>query len=238
MNKHTFLYLLVLPLLTMASVASAEVGGTITRTIAITPISAPLDQELLTMNIAPELADCVGVSQQKCMIVNGKYFYDTISGFEHEAGYHYILRVAKSTRTNVPADASAYTYTLVKEIIKRPAQPTGTAELVDALHTAISKLVTIMLEKHTWEYQGHPITFAAGRYSTNLGCNTLMGSYELYGTNIVFSAGASTLMACPSELMATDDKFSTALPDIETIEFKHGNLVLSGSDTDMLLTKQ
>ena len=55
------------------------------------------------------------------------------------------------------------------------------------------------------------------KYSTNVGCNQIMGKYELDGSTIKFSAGISTLMACPNDLEA---KYLKALGEVDnfTIE--------------------
>lgn len=71
-------------------------------------------------NVESELKDCVGVGPQKCMVVNGNYFYDSIEGFSFEEGFEYELKVKKTERENVPADASKYIYTLVEIVSKEP----------------------------------------------------------------------------------------------------------------------
>jgi len=73
-----------------------------------------------TFTIGAERVDCVGVAPQKCLIVNGEYFYDDIKGFEYEEGYEYILTVNKEKAFDgeVPADASIYKYTLVEVVSK------------------------------------------------------------------------------------------------------------------------
>ena len=41
------------------------------------------------------------------------------------------------------------------------------------------------------------------RYSTNIGCNQINGSYTLKGDSIKFNPGMMTLMACPNSLEAS-----------------------------------
>jgi len=73
-----------------------------------------------TFAVGAEQVDCEGVGPQKCLIVNGKYFYDHIEGFEYEEGYEYVLTVniEKAFDGEVPADASIYKYTLVEVVSK------------------------------------------------------------------------------------------------------------------------
>lgn len=71
-----------------------------------------------TFEIDPELKDCVGVAPQKCMVVNGGLFYDQIEGFSFEEGYQYTIKVEKTEKENVPADASKYNYVLVEVVSK------------------------------------------------------------------------------------------------------------------------
>ena len=68
---------------------------------------------VLTFQIAPYTQDCVGVAPMKCLVVNNELFYDDITGFEHQEGTEYILKVRRTDREEIPADASAYLYELV-----------------------------------------------------------------------------------------------------------------------------
>ena len=71
--------------------------------------------EILTFQIEPYLEDCVGVSPQKCMVVNSELFYDQIQGFEYQEGTEYKITVRQiPVAEPVPQDASAYTYELVE----------------------------------------------------------------------------------------------------------------------------
>lgn len=36
--------------------------------------------------IAPDTVECQGVAKQRCLVVNGEYFYDVIEGYEHVEG--------------------------------------------------------------------------------------------------------------------------------------------------------
>jgi len=79
-----------------------------------------------TIFVGPELADCVGVGPQKCMLIRDshesdwEYFYDNIHGFVHEAGHDYHIEVLITDVENPPADASSKKYELVEIISKNP----------------------------------------------------------------------------------------------------------------------
>lgn len=85
-------------------------------------------QETLTFYIDNKLVDCVGVGPMKCMRVkyqedeDWKNFYDKIKGFEFEEGSAYTLKVTKTKRDNVPADANAYQYELVEVLSEESTQ--------------------------------------------------------------------------------------------------------------------
>ena len=89
-------------------------------------------EEIQTFFIADHLADCTGVSKQKCMLVKESpdedwtYFYDRISGFDYEEGYSYELRVKIEEVENPPADASGKKYTLAELVSKKPTDRKGT----------------------------------------------------------------------------------------------------------------
>lgn len=79
-----------------------------------------------TIFVGPELADCVGVGPQKCMMIRDshetdwEYFYDDIKGFVHETGHNYHIEVLITDVENPPADASSKKYELVKILSKKP----------------------------------------------------------------------------------------------------------------------
>ncbi len=78
-----------------------------------------------TIIVGPETKECVaGVMKKQCLTVKEKagdnwtMFYDTISGFNYEPGYEYVLTVNVQKIENPPADASSNQYTLIKQISK------------------------------------------------------------------------------------------------------------------------
>lgn len=99
-----------------------------------TATAVPMGKEV-TWFIGPTLVECVGVAPQTCLQVKQNpddaytLFYDTIQGFAFEEGYEYEIVVRIEPVANPPADASAYTYTLVELVSQTPvetAEVTGT----------------------------------------------------------------------------------------------------------------
>ncbi|MFC5408132.1 DUF4377 domain-containing protein [Larkinella bovis] len=81
--------------------------------------------DLITMQIADHQEDCMGVFQQRCLLVkideetNWGYFYSGIDGFTYEEGYEYRLIVRREPVKNPPQDASSIRYILVNIVEKR-----------------------------------------------------------------------------------------------------------------------
>jgi hypothetical protein len=84
------------------------------------------DPEVLTLFVAPQLVDCVGIGPQTCMLVKESpdtdwtYFYDGIDGFDFEPGFYYELRVLRHRVENPSADGSSFRYVLVRLVSKIP----------------------------------------------------------------------------------------------------------------------
>ncbi len=98
-----------------------------------TPTAAPPAGKEVTWFVGPTLVECVGVAPQTCLQVKQNpddtytLFYDTIQGFAFEEGYEYEIVVRIEPVANPPADASAYTYTLVEVVSQTPVE---TAEVI------------------------------------------------------------------------------------------------------------
>ena len=90
-------------------------------------IFGPGYQEIREVTVGPTLAKCYGVGLQSCMVVDGKFFYDRIGGFEYEAGYDYRLRIGKFHPwggMEPPQDAGLYAYRLLEQLEKTLATST------------------------------------------------------------------------------------------------------------------
>ncbi len=71
-------------------------------------------------DIAADTVPCTGVVPQRCLVVNGSFFYDAIEGYTHTEGRPAVIYVTRTRREGVqPADASAYLY----RVVPGPAQP-------------------------------------------------------------------------------------------------------------------
>ena len=136
-------WLLVTALVALALVVSACSAGV--PAPAPAPVPAPeqppqetpalaAEGEAVTLFVGPNRVPCTGVAPQACYQVRQSpdaewtLFYDEIQGFEYEPGFEYELKVLKETRTNVPADASRFTWTLMEVVNKTPVAPTATFE--------------------------------------------------------------------------------------------------------------
>lgn len=54
------------------------------------------------------------------------------------------------------------------------------------------------------------------RYAATVGCNQLIGSWDVAGDRLTFTGGASTRMACPPPLDAREARLKTVLADTHT----------------------
>lgn len=71
------------------------------------------------------------------------------------------------------------------------------------------------------------VRFAAdGKVSGSSGCNRFFGTYKIAGTELAFSALATTRKACPEPLMKLEGRFLTALQETRSFERDRTRLVL------------
>ena len=69
------------------------------------------DGSVEVFEIAPDTVQCEGVGPQRCLVVNGEFFYDEIAGYTHRDGQAARICVLRiQSDASVPADASLYTY--------------------------------------------------------------------------------------------------------------------------------
>jgi hypothetical protein len=87
------------------------------------------DEQEVTLYVAPMTTTCFGPFERQCLLVKEspdalyELFYDTIQGFEYEAGYSYVIRAAWKPVPNPPQDASSRSYRLISVESKVP-EPT------------------------------------------------------------------------------------------------------------------
>lgn len=126
--KHTLVQAaLVAVVLTLAACGPDDAGTTAAdRTQdpvsngAEPTASAATGEAVTRLWIKPDLVDCIGEAEQKCMqvaeAVDGEYlfFYDEIAGFEFVEGTSYVIDVRIDEIADPPADGSSLAYTLVE----------------------------------------------------------------------------------------------------------------------------
>ena len=70
------------------------------------------DSDVFQVVIGPELRECGGQGDMKCMMVNGELFMGVIENFEYMEGYDYILKVSKAS-INVRLDVQHKCHSLM-----------------------------------------------------------------------------------------------------------------------------
>ena len=86
----------------------------------------------------------------------------------------------------------------------------------------------------------HPITITLdnGRVGGSAACNGYGGTYSLSDNQIAFTEFAMTEKACfPEEVMTSEQTYLTALFNVETTAVEDGQLVLSGSRTELIYSR-
>lgn len=189
-------------------------------------------QESKTIYVAPQLADCTGVGQQKCMLIREtpkeawSNFYDQIEGFTYEKGFNYKLLVTVTRVDNPPADASSLKYTL-KEILLKEAVP----DLISLYQNwkviklkgmeVISGTPTISFEEEN------------GQVAGSTGCNNFFGSFSKSGNDLTFGPLGMTRKMC--EDMKTEDMMSRYLEQIRHYTIVDDILILENESRDKLI---
>jgi len=80
------------------------------------------------------------------------------------------------------------------------------------------------------------LRFEGGRVTGSVGCNRLMGAYELDGEGIRFQTSmATTMMACPEPLMSREQAVHAALPSVVSYHREAGRLELLDPTGGVLL---
>ncbi|WP_113653504.1 DUF4377 domain-containing protein [Pedobacter namyangjuensis] len=195
---------------------------------------------VFTLTVKEDLADCTGVGPRKCYQVkysnskNWEFFYSEIIGFKYESGNQYILKVSRTKRKNVPADASAYIYKLVKVVKKtRMAKVENKALNFIAKH----KWNLIQLNGKTLENANAflKFDFKEKRFSGNSGCNNLMGSFSATENTISFTKVGATRMFCNEDKnkleqevikLLSDNTFTFDIADQTLNFYQKDNLVM------------
>lgn len=202
------------------------------------PAEAPA-AETLTLFVGPNQVPCVGVAPQMCLQVktspDAEYtlFYDTIAGFEFEPGFEYELRVERTPRSNVPADASAFTYTLVEVVSKTAVASTLSLEgpIWRLLAVADDNGQLVMPVAGTEA----TVTFQGGDLGGNASCNTYFGAYTVDGNALTIEVGGMTMMMCPEPIMAQEMAFTARLQEAASYAITADQLQILNADGQVVL---
>ena len=78
------------------------------------------------------------------------------------------------------------------------------------------------------------LRFDGGRVAGSGGCNRFGGKYELAGAKLSFSPFAATRMACPPEIMKTEQGFFTMLGQVRGMKLEGETLELLDGGGEMI----
>lgn len=187
-----------------------------------------------TLEIASFKKTCEGVGQSQCLQVrkegqlNWAYFYNTIEGFEYTSGYKYTIEVLKETvgAKKIPADASSFKYTLVKQIRK---QKESTIQLHDiwvvkTIHKKPISEAQITLEIHLND----------SKILGNDSCNNFFGAIEqVNDSNLQFGLLGRTKKLCPD--MTTANLFYDIMQEVAGYRIEKLNLYLLNSNDEEIM---
>ena len=207
---------------------------------------APVPTEQVTMFVGSESVECEGVAPQTCLLVKfdpeseSELFYDSIIGFEYEAGFEYELRVNKSDIENPPADASSIQYELI-EIVSKTAITEGNESRSNDPLAGTSWLLV------SYGPEDAPITllpnteitveFKEGNIQGSAGCNNFFGIYEIKQESITISEVAQTEMACLDEkVMEQEIAFTEALIKAKSFTVDGETLTISSENEVLRFT--
>lgn len=199
------------------------------------------NDNIVTMFVGPEKADCVGVAPMECLQVKyseneaWQFFYSNIEGFTYEPGYLYELRVRQEAIANPPADGSSIRWVLVEEVNKTPVTDTSSSSLNDTHWTLVE------FGDGTVPNTGTDVTLslsADGSATGNGSINRYNGSYTIEGNSLTFSPFVSTKMGGDPALMAQESAYLGVLARTVTFQVDDAMLSVFDGDGTLLLTFQ
>jgi heat shock protein HslJ len=86
-------------------------------------------------------------------------------------------------------------------------------------------------------YVNNPqLRFSEGRVSGNSTCNRFLGTYSLKSNNLSIKPEITTLMSCPDEFMAQEQRFLQAMEQVSSYEITDNQLQLLDKDQKILLS--
>ncbi len=211
-------------------------------TILFFLIVSSLASQRMTFYVADTKADCYGVSNRPCLQVKEKpgepyaLFYSGIDGFTYEEGYNYKLEIMRVKRENPPADASAYTYYLIK-VLNKERSKTYVQKTIPIPDQVILPLERISKNGKMEQVSGNNIPDIlfdkrTGRISGKAGCNRYFGKAVIDNGRLTISGVGSTQMACM--YMQLESLYLKHLSAVNRYQFNSGILQLY-KDQELLL---
>ena len=198
---------------------------------------ALLPTEEVTMFVGSERVECEGVAPQTCLLVKfdpeseSELFYDSIIGFEYEAGFEYELRVKKSQIENPRADASSIQYELVEMVSKTAMTEGNESGSNDQLAGSSWLLVSYGPENAPMKVLPNTeisVEFKAGNIEGSAGCNDFFGVYEIKQESISIGEVAQTEIGCLDEkVMEQEMAFTEALIEAKSFTIEGETLTMS-----------
>lgn len=189
-------------------------------------------QKTIRMQVKESKVPCQGVVAMQCLQVkvdkekDYTYFYDTIEGFDYQPGYVYDLKVVRTKRVNIPADASAYSYTLKKIVKKTAVKQSSKIDQVKKEFENQKMILTRMNGKNVDNGSIYgTLDTSSNTFYGKSGCNNFNTGFELKGQDIHIHEGMGTLMACDEKSMALENEFLTALRHKQYKIVQSGNTV-------------
>lgn len=80
------------------------------------------------------------------------------------------------------------------------------------------------------------LQLSEGKVNGNATCNRFFGTYVLEDNELSIQPGGTTLMTCPDEFMAQEQRFLTALEQVTSYQITNAQLQLLDADENILLT--
>lgn len=194
-----------------------------------------------TLWVAGIQADCAaGAGQQSCLLVHRgaepaaadwEFFYTNITGFTFEEGYakQILVKTQRTDPQQTPADASTMSYTLVRELDRRPDPRSGLRgewTLARLRGNPLNRMVVLPTLA---------IDLAGRHISGSGGCNTYSGPIEGLGWEALSLGNiVRTERACINENI--ESEYYQALAEVSRFGFADDLLVFFNEAGEQLLS--
>ncbi len=202
--------------------------------VLLLSFSVVFAQQKKTYIVADHKSSCTGLMPMDCYLVKEKaknewgYFYNFIEGFDYEEGFEYKIKVSVTKYEQVAADASSYTYRLLKIMSKRKTNYNPTEKLngkwvLEYIH---QDTTFIRLIDSTSTYM--ELNTQTGKVNGKNICNGFFGPFKANETTIEIGEIGSTRMMC--EGMQLENIIFKMLRDMKTWNITTNRLTLHSAD--------